>query len=141
MSGASFTPLQTTNEGGYGMSVPTLALAEQNGATFLSRLGVKSIAEARSLSAEAVQAGTGGGLAFRPVADGYVLPADPYALFQQANSTTRRSCSAIPRMKPSSSADPSRSHRHSSKPRSDSSSATRLMPYWPPIRMPPMPKP
>ena len=83
MSGASFTPLQTTNEGGSGMTIPTLALAEHNGAAFLTRLGVKSIAEARSLSADSVQAGTGGGLAFRPVADGYVLPADPYSLFQQ----------------------------------------------------------
>ena len=83
MSGASFTPLQTTNEIGSGMTVPSLTLAEQNGATFLSRLGVKSIAEARSLSADAVQAATGGGLAFRPVADGYLLPADPYTLFQQ----------------------------------------------------------
>ena len=83
MSGSSFAPLQITKEGGSGLSIPTLKLAEENGATFLSRLGVKSIAEARSLSAEAIQAGTGGGLAFRPVADGYVLPADPYSLYQE----------------------------------------------------------
>ena len=83
MSGSSFAPLQTTSEGGSGLSIPSLKLAEENGATFLSRLGVKSIAEARSLSADAIQAGTGGGLAFRPVADGYVLPADPYSLYQQ----------------------------------------------------------
>jgi para-nitrobenzyl esterase len=83
MSGASFAPLQTTAEGGPGLSIPTLKLAEQNGATFLTRLGAKSIAEARSLSSDAVQAATGGGLAFRPVADGYVLPTDPYTLYQQ----------------------------------------------------------
>jgi para-nitrobenzyl esterase len=83
MSGSSFAPLQTTSEGGSGLSIPSLKLAEENGGTFLSRLGVKTIAEARSLSADAVQAGTGGALAFRPVADGYVLPADPYTLYQQ----------------------------------------------------------
>jgi para-nitrobenzyl esterase len=83
MSGASFAPLQTTEEGGSGLSIPTLKLAEQSGATFLSRLGAKSIAEARSLSSESVQAGTGGGLAFRPVADGYVLPTDPYTLYEE----------------------------------------------------------
>ncbi|HEY4339845.1 MAG TPA: carboxylesterase family protein [Steroidobacteraceae bacterium] len=83
MSGASFAPLQTTEEGASGLSIPTLKLAEQTGATFLSRLGAKSIGEARSLSAESVQAGTGGGLAFRPVADGYVLPTDPYTLYQE----------------------------------------------------------
>jgi para-nitrobenzyl esterase len=83
MSGSSFAPLQSTNEGASGLSIPTLTLAEQNGVTFLSRLGVTSIAEARSLSEDAIQAGTGGGLAFRPVADGYVLPTDAYALYQQ----------------------------------------------------------
>ncbi|HTV77904.1 MAG TPA: carboxylesterase family protein [Steroidobacteraceae bacterium] len=83
MSGSSFAPLQTTAEGGAGLSIPSLTLAEQTGVTFLARLGVKSIAEARSLSADAIQAGTGGGLSFRPVADGYVLPGDPYSLYQQ----------------------------------------------------------
>jgi len=83
MSGSSFAPLQTTSEEDSGLSIPSLTLAEENGGAFLARLGVKSIAEARSLSAEAVQAGTGGGLAFRPVADGYVLPADPYTLYQR----------------------------------------------------------
>jgi para-nitrobenzyl esterase len=83
MSGSSFAALQTTAAGGSGLSIPSLQLAEENGGTFLSRLGVTSIAEARSLSADAIQAGTGGGLAFRPVADGYVLPTDPYTLYQQ----------------------------------------------------------
>jgi para-nitrobenzyl esterase len=83
MSGSSFAPLQTSSEGASGLSIPSLKLAEENGGTFLSRLGVKSIAEARSLSADAVQAGTGGGLAFRPVADGYILPTDPYTLYRQ----------------------------------------------------------
>jgi len=83
MSGSSFAPLQTTAEGGAGLGIPSLKLAEETGATFLARLGVKTVAEARSLSTDAVQAGTGGGLGFRPAADGYVLPADPYTLYQQ----------------------------------------------------------
>ena len=83
MSGSSFTPLQTTAEGGSGLSIPSLKLAEETGARFLTRLGAKNIAEARSLSADSVQAATGGGLGFRPVADGYVLPADPYTLYQR----------------------------------------------------------
>jgi para-nitrobenzyl esterase len=83
MSGSSFGPLQTTADGASGMSIPTLKLAEETGGVFLSRLGAKSIAEARSLSVESIQAATGGGLAFRPVADGYVLLNDPYTLYQQ----------------------------------------------------------
>jgi para-nitrobenzyl esterase len=83
MSGASFAPLQTSQQGGFGMSIPTLKLAEATGSAFLSRLGVKSIAEARKLSAETIQAATGGGMTFRPVADGHVLSSDLYNLYQQ----------------------------------------------------------
>jgi para-nitrobenzyl esterase len=83
MSGASFTPLQTTAQGSFGMSIPTLQLAESTGTTFLGKLNVNSIAEARKLSAAAIQAATGGGLTFRPVADGYVIAKDMHTLYQQ----------------------------------------------------------
>jgi para-nitrobenzyl esterase len=83
MSGASFTPLQSAEQGAFGMSIPTLALAEGTGSRFLSKLGVRSIADARKLSAEAIQAATGDGFTFRPVADGYVLSNDLYSLYEQ----------------------------------------------------------
>src|SRR6478735_8009063 len=83
MSGASFAPLQTSAQGGFGMSIPSLTMAETTGSAFLSKLGVKSIAEARKVSADAVQAATGGGLTFRPVADGYVISQDLYTLYEQ----------------------------------------------------------
>ncbi len=82
MSGASFAPLQTSEQGGSGLSVPTLSLAEASGSAFFTKLGVKSVAEARNLSADTIQAATGG-TAFRPVADGYVLSKDLYTLYQQ----------------------------------------------------------
>jgi para-nitrobenzyl esterase len=83
MSGASFTPLQTSAQGAFGMSIPTLTLAESTGTQFLTKLGVKSIAEARKLSADAVQTATGGGLTFRPVADGHVVAKDMRTLYEQ----------------------------------------------------------
>ena len=83
MSGASFAPLQTSAQGGFGMSIPSLTMAETTGSAFISKLGVKSIADARKLSADAVQAATGGGLTFRPVADGYVVSNDLFNLFEQ----------------------------------------------------------
>ena len=83
MSGSSFTPLQTSQQNGFGMSIPALKTAEATGNTFLAKLGVKSINEARALSADAIQAATGGGLAFRPVADGYVISQDLYTLYEQ----------------------------------------------------------
>src|SRR6478735_5605340 len=83
MSGSSFTPLQTSPQDGFGMSIPALRTAEATGTAFLSKLGVKSIAEARALGADAIQAATGGGLTFRPVADGYVVSQDLYTLYEQ----------------------------------------------------------
>jgi para-nitrobenzyl esterase len=83
MSGASFTPLVTAAQGGFGMSIPALKMAETTGSEFLAKLGVKNIAEARKLSAQTIQAATGGGMAFRPAADGYVLPTDVYTLYEQ----------------------------------------------------------
>jgi para-nitrobenzyl esterase len=81
MSGASFGPLQSSEPAGVGQSIPTLKIAEGTGGAFLSKLGVKTIAEARALSADMIQSATGGGLAFRPVADGYVLSSDMTTLY------------------------------------------------------------
>jgi para-nitrobenzyl esterase len=83
MSGASFAPLVSSEHGGFGMSIPALKTAEATGSAFLSKLGVKNIAEARALSADTVQAAAGGGMAFRPVADGYVLSNDMPTLYEQ----------------------------------------------------------
>lgn len=83
MSGSSFTPLQSSEQAAFGMSIPTLERAEAAGSAFLDKLGVHSIAEARQLSADTIQAATGGGMTFRPVADGYVLPNDMYTLYEQ----------------------------------------------------------
>jgi para-nitrobenzyl esterase len=83
MSGSSFTPLQRSEQGAFGMSIPNLERAEATGGTFLDKLGVHSLAEARKLSADTIQAATGGGMTFRPVADGYVLSNDMYTLYQQ----------------------------------------------------------
>jgi para-nitrobenzyl esterase len=83
MSGSSFTPLQTSQQGSLGMSIPALKMAEATGSAFLSKLQVNSIVEARKLSADAIQAATGGGITFRPVADGYVLSSDIYTTYEQ----------------------------------------------------------
>src|SRR5205814_1589555 len=64
------------------MTIPALKVAEATGTAFLSKLGVSSIADARKLSADQVQAATAG-TSFRPVADGYVLSNDLYTLYQQ----------------------------------------------------------
>ena len=82
MSGASFAPLQISDQGGLGLGIPSLKLAEATGSSFLAKLGAKNIAEARALSADAIQAATPG-VSFRPVADGYVLTQDLYTLYQQ----------------------------------------------------------
>jgi para-nitrobenzyl esterase len=83
MSGASFAPLVSSEHGGFGMSIPSLKTAEATGSAFLSKLGVKTIVEARALSADMIQSATGGGMAFRPAADGYVLSNDMSSLYQQ----------------------------------------------------------
>ena len=85
MSGGSFAPLQTSDQAGAGMRIPALELAESTGEAFLKRLGAEDIEAARALSAEEIQKGlTGGmgGMRFQPVAEGYVLPGDPYSLYQ-----------------------------------------------------------
>jgi para-nitrobenzyl esterase len=81
-SGGSFAPARRTNEGGEQML--SLATAEENGAAFLSKLGVSSVADARKLSAEAIQKNITPGLGNGPWPDfdGYVLPDDQYKLYE-----------------------------------------------------------
>jgi len=87
MSGGSFAPLQTSEQGGIGMGIPALKLAESTGAAFLKKLGAADIKAARALSAEEIQKNVGGGmggggLRFRPVADGSIIPSDLYSIYQ-----------------------------------------------------------
>lgn len=82
-SGGSFAPPRVVE--GAGMNVPSLKLAESDGESFLKKLGVDGIEAARALPAERIQesagGGMGGGASFWPVADGYVIPGDPYELY------------------------------------------------------------
>jgi para-nitrobenzyl esterase len=82
-SGGSFAPPRFANEAG--QNVPTLKLAESSGERFLEKLGARSIATARKLSAEQIQKGlaAGGMVMFWPAADGHVLPGDQYELYQK----------------------------------------------------------
>jgi para-nitrobenzyl esterase len=80
MSGGSFAPLQTSTQGGVGMGIPALKLAESTGEAFLKKLGSSDIKAARAMSADEIQKNTSGG--FRPVADGYVIPSDLYSIYQ-----------------------------------------------------------
>jgi para-nitrobenzyl esterase len=82
-SGGSFAPPRTAE--GFG-AVPTLAVAEAMGKTFLEKLGASTIAEARALTADAIQQGQGPGLGgggFWPVVDGDVILGDQYVLYEQ----------------------------------------------------------
>ncbi|MFC1494617.1 carboxylesterase/lipase family protein [Thermodesulfobacteriota bacterium] len=85
MSGGSFTPLMTSNQTGVGLGMPSLKLAESNGEEFLKKLGVADIKAARVLSAEDIQKALTGGMRFRPVADGYVIPNDLYTLHMEGS--------------------------------------------------------
>ena len=76
-SGGSFTPPKNDNEGG--QLAPTRKAAEKTGEGFLASLNVKTLAEARALSADRVMKGKG---MLWPVYEGRVLPADPYALYE-----------------------------------------------------------
>jgi para-nitrobenzyl esterase len=83
-SGGSFAPPRIANEAG--QNVPTLKLAESNGESFLKKLGVADIKAARAMPAEEIQKAAGGGAgggSFWPVADGTVLPGDPYELYEK----------------------------------------------------------
>jgi len=84
-SGGSFAPPRIAD--GAGMNVASLKLGESAGENFLKKLGAADIKVARALSAEQIQkaagGGMGGGSSFWPVADGTVLPGDPYALYEK----------------------------------------------------------
>ena len=81
-SGGSFAPPRVAGPEG-GMTVPSLPLAEKQGADLLRRLGVHSIAAARRLSMETIVANQGQGLVtFWPAMDGDVLPADQYGMYE-----------------------------------------------------------
>ncbi len=84
-SGGSFAPPRISNEAG--QNVAALQLGEANGESFLKKLGAADIKAARALSADQIQkaagGGMGGGASFWPVADGYVLPGDPYELYEK----------------------------------------------------------
>jgi para-nitrobenzyl esterase len=85
MSGGSFAPLQTANEGGIGLGIPALKLAESTGEAFLKKLGAADIKAARAMSAEEIQKNIGNGMGvggFRPAADGYIIPSDLYSIYQ-----------------------------------------------------------
>jgi para-nitrobenzyl esterase len=87
MSGGSFAPLQSSNQAVTGLGIPALKVAESNGEEFLEKLGAADIKAARALSAEEIQNNLGGGmggggLRFRPAADGYVIPSDLYSIYQ-----------------------------------------------------------
>jgi para-nitrobenzyl esterase len=80
-SGGSFAPARMANEGGE--NVPPLAVAEHNGAAFLTKLGASNIADARKVSADAIVKASGAGLGGSwPNFDGYVLPGDQYKLYE-----------------------------------------------------------
>jgi para-nitrobenzyl esterase len=85
MSGGSFAPLQTSNQAVTGLGIPSLGVAESSGEELLKVLGAADIKAARALSAEEIQKsipGGMGGMRFRPVADGYVIPSDLYSIYQ-----------------------------------------------------------
>ena len=79
-SGGSFAPPRIAD--GAGQNVPALKLAESDGESFLEKLGVSDIKAARALPAEQIQEAAGGAR-FWPVADGYVIPGDPYELYEK----------------------------------------------------------
>ena len=80
-SGGNFAPVRKANEGGENMD--PLATGEKNGAAFLAKMGVTSIAEARMRPADDIlkntPPGLGGGW---PIIDGYVLTGDQYKLYE-----------------------------------------------------------
>jgi para-nitrobenzyl esterase len=82
-SGGNFGPEKHGDDTEGGANMISLATAEKNGTAVLSKLGVKSIAEARKKSAEDVlkNSNTGLGGAW-PIFDGYVLLGDQYKLYE-----------------------------------------------------------
>jgi para-nitrobenzyl esterase len=85
-SGSSFAPLQTSADAA-GAVIPALSFAEANGKAWLEKLGARTLAEARALSATELDAGqrAQGAPRFAPVADAHVIPGDFAALWQARN--------------------------------------------------------
>jgi para-nitrobenzyl esterase len=84
-SGGSFAATKQTGKEG-GMNVPSLALAEKQGTEFVAKLGAKSIAEARKVSADTIVKAAGPALGtFWPALDGDVLVDDQYRMYQAGN--------------------------------------------------------
>jgi para-nitrobenzyl esterase len=80
-SGGNFAPAHIDGEGGENMI--SLATAEHNGVALLSKLSVKSIADARKMPAEVILKAQGPGPgASWPDFDGYVLYGDQYDLYK-----------------------------------------------------------
>jgi para-nitrobenzyl esterase len=82
-SGGNFGPARRGDEAGVNMVA--LADAERAGVQFLARLGAGSLAAARALPAEKIQAALAGpeGGRFWPNFDGKVLPGDQYLLYEK----------------------------------------------------------
>jgi len=72
------------SESGGSMTPPraSLKVAEEQGKTYLSKLGATDIKAARALSAETIQKDTKGMGSFWPVADGVTIVGNQYALFE-----------------------------------------------------------
>jgi para-nitrobenzyl esterase len=68
--------------GAMGSRSPALKTAEEQGKTYLSKLGANSIKAARALSAETIQKDTKGMGSFRPVADSVTIASNPYEVFE-----------------------------------------------------------
>ena len=79
-SGGSFGPTRTPPQPGE--NVQTLADGERDGAAFAGKLGAHSASELRKLSAQALESAAAGHGLFWPVLDGWVIPGDPYELYQ-----------------------------------------------------------
>ncbi len=84
MSGASFAPLVRSERGGFRREYSVTRDGRGNRQRLpLQARRKKNIAEARALSADMIRTATRGGLAFRPVADSYVLSNDMSTLSAQ----------------------------------------------------------
>ena len=77
-SGGSFGPPRLTTYPGENMK--TLKVAENEGVTYMERVGVSSIAELRAIKANDLPGGRGW-----PIIDGRVIPDDQYKLYEAGN--------------------------------------------------------
>jgi para-nitrobenzyl esterase len=82
-SGASFAPAQDSPWAG--SNIQTLRLSETNGKAWLESLGAPTLAQARALPAEKVEAAqrNQGAPRFWPPVDGYVIKGDPHELWSK----------------------------------------------------------